>query len=140
MDSTADILRFLYAGDAIFTIQSGKSGTHFTYNVEKSKPSPQYPKPIWFVGVLTGPDNMHDYTYMGTLKENGDVYTKDRQPPPSMVAFIWFLRQLHSGPTLPSIVKFNHMGRCGRCKRQLTTPESVESGIGPECAKKMGAG
>jgi hypothetical protein len=33
--------------------------------------------------------------------------------------------------------KVHHEGRCGRCGRTLTVPESIESGIGPECAKKM---
>jgi hypothetical protein len=29
-----------------------------------------------------------------------------------------------------------HEGRCGRCGRRLTVPESIESGLGPECATK----
>ena len=30
-----------------------------------------------------------------------------------------------------------HEGRCGRCNRALTVPESIASGIGPECAKHV---
>lgn len=30
-----------------------------------------------------------------------------------------------------------HEGKCCRCGRKLTVPESIESGIGPECAGKM---
>lgn len=29
-------------------------------------------------------------------------------------------------------------GKCGRCARRLTTPESVQLGFGPECAKLLG--
>lgn len=29
-------------------------------------------------------------------------------------------------------------GRCWRCNRKLTVPSSIESGIGPECASKIG--
>lgn len=30
------------------------------------------------------------------------------------------------------------LGRCGRCNRDLTDPESIASGIGPICAEKVG--
>jgi hypothetical protein len=39
---------------------------------------------------------------------------------------------------LPGGYKIHHEGRCGKCGRLLTVPESVETGIGPECAKRMG--
>lgn len=29
-----------------------------------------------------------------------------------------------------------HDGKCGRCRRDLTVPESVARGLGPECAEK----
>jgi len=35
---------------------------------------------------------------------------------------------------------YYHEGRCGRCARRLTVPESIINGIGPECAKKFGGG
>jgi hypothetical protein len=31
-----------------------------------------------------------------------------------------------------------HAGKCGRCGRKLTVPQSIETGIGPECASIMG--
>jgi hypothetical protein len=31
----------------------------------------------------------------------------------------------------------HHEGKCGRCGRKLTVPESVKSGFGPECAGKI---
>lgn len=35
---------------------------------------------------------------------------------------------------------YYHEGRCGRCARRLTVPESIINGIGPDCAKKVGGG
>lgn len=35
---------------------------------------------------------------------------------------------------------YYHEGRCGKCARVLTVPESIINGIGPICAKKMGGG
>ena len=34
--------------------------------------------------------------------------------------------------------KVHHEGKCGRCGRKLTTPESCLRGIGPECWALMG--
>lgn len=36
-------------------------------------------------------------------------------------------------------VEIWHEGKCGRCGRQLTVPESIESGFGPECVKMIGS-
>jgi hypothetical protein len=42
------------------------------------------------------------------------------------------LREDHTG-VLGRLLEVWHEGRCGRCGRALTVPESVERGIGPEC-------
>ena len=34
--------------------------------------------------------------------------------------------------------EFRHEGRCGRCGRALTVPESIDTGFGPHCAAEMG--
>jgi hypothetical protein len=39
---------------------------------------------------------------------------------------------------MPDGVVIWHEGRCGRCGRRLTVPESIESGYGPECIGKIG--
>jgi len=40
---------------------------------------------------------------------------------------------------MPPQMDVHHEGRCGRCNRKLTVPESIENGLGPECAGKMAA-
>lgn len=49
--------------------------------------------------------------------------------------FAWFWRTLTSGREFPAGFEFWHEGRCARCSRRLTVPESVASGFGPECVK-----
>jgi hypothetical protein len=34
---------------------------------------------------------------------------------------------------LGATLEFWHEGRCGRCGRRLTVPDSIASGYGPEC-------
>jgi hypothetical protein len=55
---------------------------------------------------------------------------------PSVKALEWFISRL--GPEAPEGVEVRHSGKCGRCNRTITTPASVDSGIGPECAETMG--
>ena len=52
--------------------------------------------------------------------------------------FAWFWRTLNGG-TFPATFEFWHEGRCAACARRLTVPESIERGLGPECALRFEA-
>ena len=36
-------------------------------------------------------------------------------------------------------VEYRFEGKCRKCNRKLTNPDSIDNGIGPECAKKVAA-
>ncbi len=127
---------YILAGKAIVTLRSSRTGTRFTFRIRRAKGNGPY-----FVSVLTGPDNTSAYSYHGTLFEvEGDVVVTGRSKvsadAPSAKAFAWSWRKLRVGQ-LPAELEIFHSGRCGRCGRALTTPESVTRGIGPECAKRI---
>lgn len=132
--SHQNLLRFLRAGNARATFRSLKTGTRFTYRVRASKDGT-----VWFVSILTGPDNETSYTFVGTIFQDGQYRhsTKSRvgQDAPSVKAFQWVLDRLNKRAELTDL-EVSHEGRCGRCQRVLTTPESCARGVGPECAKK----
>ena len=50
---------------------------------------------------------------------------------------VWVLAW--QGAALPEGYEARHEGRCARCGRALTVPESIDSGFGPECARKVAA-
>lgn len=132
----SDAKRFIFAGNARFTFVNSKSGNRFTYQVRKSKTSPTY-----FVAVLSGPDNIENYRYMGVIFEEEMIFkwTKKSRVKPestSFRAFYWLFNMLKEGKELPDYVKIYHEGRCGRCGKVLTVPESILSGFGPECINK----
>jgi hypothetical protein len=133
---------FILAGDAIFTI-SNPSGTHFTFRVQQSEGNDRY-GPATFVKLLTGPDNTSDYSYLGILEENNPVIVRltgkscAGEDAMSVKVIRWAMKLILSGRDLPAGYAVHHQGRCGRCARPLTVPESVERGIGPVCAKIMG--
>lgn len=145
--------RFFSAGRAVFTVDNGK-GQHYTYRIGHSKPE----QPL-FVGLLTGPNNEADYTYMGILstkespfhsrnatflpiKEETSLALTQKSPYNSETAPVkvlrWAIATVMAQKPLPEGYSIKHEGKCCRCGRTLTTPLSVERGIGPECWEKMG--
>lgn len=130
------IRRFATAGRARLTLVSERTGQRFTYQVKAKKDEGGNPTDFFFVSVLTGPQNTSDYTYLGCVT-NGR-FVNDRRlriglEAPSRRAFQWFWRRLQGSQDL-SECEVWHEGRCGRCSRVLTVPESIESGLGPICA------
>lgn len=143
-------LRFLLAGNAYFTLKSLKTQTRYTYRVsiadcnecKKAMHSCTcaVKKPwLYFVALLTGSDNNSDYSYLGVIRGAGFALTKkskmkiDSAP---VVAFNYAYNNLKKAH-IPALLEFWHEGRCGRCGRRLTVPESIAAGIGPECAGKL---
>lgn len=127
--------QYLLSGDATATFVSRRTGERFTYRVVKGVDRPSSVAPH-FVSVLTGPENTSNYTYLGTIFADGFYRhgLKSRIAPdaPSAVAFAWAWRHLDGDKS--EELQVYHLGKCGRCGRALTTPESIERGLGPVCA------
>lgn len=127
--SKEDMLAFMFAGSASFTIKSHKTQVHFNYRIKKSRN-----------------DHTLFYVYGGksndiigrirTGKENTFTFFPNKAPyapEKYILPFHWFVN--HFGDKQ---VEFFHIGKCGRCGRTLTDPESIKRGIGPECVKIVG--
>ena len=128
---------YTLAGNATITLLSGNTDRHFTYKIKKSKDKEN----LYFVNLLSGSDNDKDYQYIGCYYSD-TKYFHPAKPwkdmvtmawPPSLRAIRFFFIRLY---TIPSNLHVYHEGRCGRCGRKLTTPESIERGLGPECYKR----
>jgi hypothetical protein len=124
------------AGNATLTFRNSETGNRFTFKVVK--PDRKDPNCPHFVKVLTGSDNENDFTFLGTIFTDGNYrhgrksrITRDAQ---SAKVFEWIWRNIDD---LPEILEVWHEGRCLRCGRKLTVPESIESGYGPECIKSV---
>lgn len=132
--SVTPAAKFILGGHALFTLQGQVA--RFTFKVSKKKDQSDNEAPLFFVSVLSGPNNTQDYTCIATIR-GGKLSPTKRfadSPPPSYKAFAWYFTRSVAG--LPTVgAKFYHHGSCCRCGRVLTTPESVTSGIGPVCAE-----
>ena len=122
---------FVFGGNATFTLQSGITGKHYTYKVKKAKDR----NGLYFASLMTGRDNVSDYTYMGILTTDGLILTnasKCTKKSIPVVALDFFMRHIEK---VPKNLGVFHEGRCCCCGRKLTTPSSILKGIGPECEK-----
>lgn len=130
---------FMLAGDATFTLASPKTGKRFTYKVTAPRKNGKLDTGanVRFVKLLCGPNNESDFHYFGIIRdrktfEHATRKTRISVEAPGALAFRWFAAHIES-----KAVVFYHDGRCGRCGRKLTVPNSVTSGFGPECVQRM---
>jgi len=140
---------FLTAGKAVFTVEippafaaEFKTPPHYTYKIRKKKGDAKWADKF-FVGLLTGPDNEADYTYLGVF-EDGAVRLTDASKLSEDSWPIRILRRIVAKIWTNEESKIteagwdvHHEGTCCRCGRTLTVPESVKTGIGPECRKHV---
>ena len=111
------------------------------------------------LGLLVGPDNERDYRAFGFVLSDGVcVWKRFRseagREQPHVDGYRWnekwndyekIAHILLSLLTRPGGGHFGGEGytvegekKCLRCNRKLTTPDSLERGVGPECAGKAG--
>lgn len=127
---------FVLGGNAIITIESGITGKHFTYRIDRSKTDPN----LYFVKSLRGADNLSDYVYIGCYYADTKHFHPEKRYegmvtyawPKSLQAINYMFKFLDN---IPDNLHVYHEGRCCVCGRRLTTPESIAAGVGPECAK-----
>ncbi len=136
IESGAAAKEFMLAGNARVTLVSEATGTRFTYQIREGKEETA----PHFVSLLNGACNESDYAFLGSIfgKTTYRHGRRSRISPKagSARAFDWAWKYLAKGELPPSCEVW-HEGRCAKCNRTLTTPESIARGIGPECAKTL---
>jgi hypothetical protein len=130
----SDHIAFILGGKAFFTIRID-AGEHFTYRVSKSSPDQPH-----FVSVLFGPDNWRNYKFIGTIFD-GDTFRINKNPGAfsADTVSVALFEMVFTGLVMneiPQGVEIWHAGKCGRCGKLLTDPDSIAAGIGPFCAAK----
>lgn len=125
-------LSFMLAGRAVVTIQSEKTGKHYTYKIQVANDNPD----VFYVRVRAG----EMWVYIGYVHvRNNQVCFKASQTknnpgyePKSAAAIHYVLGNLYVKGEAPHVI-IRHENTCGKCGRALTHPESIDTGIGPVC-------
>lgn len=141
--SPLEARRFMLSGNAYLTV------VNLNARVGDHAPRRTYRVRWWrkrggrfFIDYLYGQDNNADYSHLGCLvPTDGRLRMELRNDVPQALEFKVLADHLklearYDVPFLPHGWAVYHEGRCGRCGRRLTVPESIVSGIGPECRNK----
>jgi hypothetical protein len=126
-----EALGFIFGGNALFTVKNPKTENRFTFKVTKHKK-----EDIFFVKVLTNPDV---YEFIGSIRP-GTRFKHSKKSrisdeAQSVKVFDFVFNTLIT-KSLPQFIEIWHEGRCCVCGKTLTTPESIQRGIGPECFRR----
>src|SRR5271170_3459179 len=125
-------LAFILAGKATVTLRSLQGGNRYTFKIVEAEKRNPNDAPTWFVKLLNGPDNNSSYVYVGIIRNNKFSWTsKSRvgRDAASLLGFSYVLDSLTTN-TMRGFEVW-HEGKCGRCGRKLTVPESINTGFGP---------
>lgn len=135
MQQFENIKSFLLSGKAKFTVESLKTNKHYTYRVVKCDDKDMYFVSVnteyeayMFIGNMWADTDLTDFKFMKSkkLREDSD--------PQSVVVFKFIIERYLMSDNPHKDIVFYHHGKCGRCGRKLTTPESIKLGLGPYCA------
>ncbi|MBW2672169.1 MAG: hypothetical protein JRD89_01975 [Deltaproteobacteria bacterium] len=120
------------------TMENPETGKHRTIRIKTQKDDDNFAPGERIAYLLNGHNNERDYLPFAFVKTNGRVivwkkFRGDEQP-----SSYEKLATMIADP-----VRFEERGirylfstSCRRCNRLLTTPESIQNGIGPTCATK----
>lgn len=136
MTPAQEELRFLKSKKPTFTLTSLATGCHFSFQLKHPKHQDvSDPKMSYvFVHPLNGERTYLGYVDWTSLDVRAGAKGDDRHH--GFIALRWYLDCLRKG-SVPCTAKVSHAGKCGHCSRQLTDPESLRTGLGPECRRKI---
>jgi hypothetical protein len=119
------------------TITSPKGG-HRTFQVKTKKADAKFAAGKRVLSLLNGPDNTSSYVGFAFVEEDKvRVWAKKQAQGPWVAYGKMVLSLCRDGEASPFHAKGYRVmveKRCMKCNRKLTHPESIESGLGPECA------
>jgi hypothetical protein len=125
--------------DATYTVQTSET-KWYTVKIETVETGKFAGKRIAI--FLSGPDNETDFTGFAFVNEDGTVSTWKRFRTPEILPYQDALNTVIGHPVAAADFREAYAkvsGRCARCGRKLTVPASLNRGLGPDCAEKMGA-
>jgi len=111
------------------------AGDHRTFQIKTQKADAKFAPGERIVGLLIGQDNQNDFQSFGFVKDDGRVVVWSKYRGTQFERLAKMLTNAESEAERFGL-EFLWSATCRRCNRELTTPESIKSGIGPTCAEK----
>ena len=139
LTSGPQLAKYVSGGRGIVTLES-PSGKHHTYEFRRPNDESAFPNTTFFVYVLV---KEHTWMYVGMYNSGtkhfrltrASTYRHDSE----IVKGVKYLTKL--ARCLGSIDDFRmsayHEGICSVCGRRLTSPKSIQTGMGPHCRRVL---
>lgn len=115
------------------TIHNPATGQHRTFQIRTQPQDARFAPGQRIVALLNGPDNQSDYQPFGFVTSNGIKVWRKKEG----TVFQTYAKMLDNPEAFQAKgAEYLFSGKCRKCNRELTVPESIKSGIGPVCAGK----
>jgi len=118
------------------TMENPATGGHRTIRIRTQPSDARFKPGERIVYLLNGHNNERDYLPFGHMRGNRVVvWRRYRGDNGSPSAYEKLARMIeHPSEYEKRDVRYHFSTSCRRCNRKLTTPASIQSGIGPVCA------
>jgi hypothetical protein len=138
----AQFRNFIFAGRSVFTLENNETKNYITFRIKQIKRLGKIIPNQFGIECKVLGDNTAGYNFLGFLDLNKKTFKRWSRLPNDYVGYktlFWLLQNLESIEDLKCYPKLAiyHEGCCCKCGRPLTVPESIDSGIGPECKENM---
>lgn len=142
VDAAAKRVAVVFNGT--YTIHNTATDEHRTFSVRTQADDARFAPGKRIVALLTGPDNEEDYDGFAFVDDRGVYVWRKKQgvagKPTSYDVFAAMIWSLATRGEVSEWFSRGYRllmeGRCIRCNRKLTHPDSIKTGIGPECAAR----
>ena len=120
--------------NGLFTI-TFPCGSHRTFRIFTKRPDAKFAPGKRIVAMLIGPETSSDWEGFGFVDDAGiHVWKRFKSARQAEYArLIWMLATGCEADGHELLIS----KRCLKCNRELTTPESLERGIGPQCWEEL---
>ncbi len=131
------IKNYISGGKGIVTLLS-PTGVYHTYKFSRPRQPEKFSRDTLFIYHLCL-DNTWQYTAMYKGSETSVRLTRNSRfsiHNPIFQGLVYLMKIINSLDTNTSM-KVYHEGICSICGKTLTTPQSINRGIGPKCWKRV---
>lgn len=138
--SVAQFRNHLFAGRSVFTLENKETGNYITFKVKEVKKNYKVIPGQYIIQCKALGDRNYGYEfigYMDTLRAQLRPRHQGIKSHLGFKTFVWVLRNFERLEDFGDKLAIYHEGVCCKCGMNLTTPESIEKGIGPICEERV---
>lgn len=130
------IYRYCMGEQGVVTLQNPKTLKHHTYLFKKPNDIEAFPDDVRFVYAVHDGQKLY---YVGMIEQDSFRLTRASRfgNHTEIVRGARYIMRMMKDPKTLENMDLYHAGVCCMCGRQLTSPKSIESGIGPKCRKRI---